>query len=209
MPFVLLFWLCPFVSPWTLGNDYAMFPIQHQLELMFSIKTGSFPLFVPGFSGGQSSSALTLSQIYHPISHIASILPDYWNGKALEWNTFLRLLSLGLAQLSLFVFLRCLKVGTAAAFVLSFITVYNLRMLDLFRYGASLESWTGFIFLVSTIGYHYLSPTPLKSPFLIICSTYWLVCSGHPQMMYYSLCGAALFTVLLTIFCCRTTGCGH
>ena len=200
LPFVLLFWLCPFVSPWTLGNDYAMFPIQHQLELMFSIKTGSFPLFVPGFSGGQSSSALTLSQIYHPISHIASILPDYWYGKALEWNTFLRLLSLGLAQLSLFCFLRCLKVGTAAAFVLSIITVYNLRMLDLFRYGASLESWTGFIFLFSTIGSHYLRPTPFKSQFLVICSTYWLVCSGHPQMMYYSLCGAALFVLVLPYF---------
>ena len=200
LPFVLLFWLCPFVSPWTLGNDYAMFPIQHQLELMFSIKTGSFPLFVPGFSGGQSSSALTLSQIYHPIAHIASILPDYWNGKALEWNTFLRLVSLGLAQLSLFVFLRCLKVGTAAAFVLSFITVYNLRMLDLFRYGASLESWTGFIFLFSSIGYHYLRPTPFKGPFLIICSTYWLVCSGHPQMMYYSLGGVALFVLILPYF---------
>ncbi|MEN8807651.1 MAG: YfhO family protein, partial [Desulfobacterales bacterium] len=200
LPFVLMFWLCPFVSPWTLGNDYAMFPIQHQLELMFSIKTGSFPLFVPGFSGGQSSSALTLSQIYHPISYIASILPDYWNGKALEWNTFLRLLSLGLAQFSLFFFLRCLKVGTAAAFVLSIITVYNLRMLDLFRYGASLESWTGFIFLFSTIGSHYLRPTPFKSQFLIICSTYWLVCSGHPQMMYYSLCGAALFVLVLPYF---------
>jgi len=177
-----------------------MFPIQHQQELMFSIKTGSFPLFVPGFSGGQSSSALTLSQIYHPISHIASILPGYWNGKALEWNTFLRLLSLGLAQFSLFAFLRCLKVGTPSAFVLSVITVYNLRMLDLFRYGASLESWTGFIFLFTTIGTHYLRSTPFKSRFLIICSTYWLVCSGHPQMMYYALCGAALFVLVLPYF---------
>ena len=63
LPFAFMFWLCPFISPWTLGNDYAMFPIQHQLELMFSIKNGSFPLFVPGFSGGQSSSALRVSQI--------------------------------------------------------------------------------------------------------------------------------------------------
>ena len=200
LPFVVLFWLCPFVSPWTLGNDYAMFPIQHQLELMFSIKTGSFPLFVPGFLGGHSSSALTLSQIYHPISHLASILPGYWNGKALEWNTFLRLLSLGLAQLSLFAFLRSLKVGIPSAFVLSIITVYNLRMLDLFRYGAALESWTGLIFLLSTIGHHYLRPTPFKSRFLIVCSTYWLVCSGHPQMMYYALCGAAIFVLVLPYF---------
>ena len=200
IPFVLMFWLCPFVSSGTLGNDYAMFPIQHQLELMFSVKTGSFPLYVPGFSGGQSSSALTLSQIYHPISHVASLLPNYWNGKALEWNTFLRLISLGLAHISLFIFLRYLKVEVAAAFVLSFITVYNLRMLDLFRYGASLESWTGFIFLVSTLGYQYLKPTPIRGPLLIAGSTYWLVCSGHPQMMYYALCGAALFAIVLPFF---------
>ena len=200
LPFACLFWLCPFISPWTLGNDYAMFPIQHQLELMFSIKTGSFPLFVPGFSGGQSSSALTLSQIYHPVAYLASIMPGYWEGNALEWNTFLRLVFLGLAQFYLFIFLRTIKVNTAASFILSFITVYNLRMLDLFRYGASLESWTGLIYLFSSIGYYYLRPTPIIGRLLIICSTYWLVCSGHPQMMYYALCGIALFVLILPKF---------
>ena len=48
--------------------------------------------------GGQTSSALTLGQIYHPISHIAASLPGYWEGKALEWINLLRLLSLGVAQ---------------------------------------------------------------------------------------------------------------
>ena len=200
LPFTIMFWLCPFISPLTLGNDYAMFPIQHQMELMFSLKTGSFPLFVPGFSGGQSSSALTLSQIYHPVSHLASILPGYWAGKALEWNTFLRLIFLGVAHFCLFIFLRKLNVDTAFSLVLSFITVYNLRMLDLFRYGASLESWTGYIFLFTSIGYYYLRPTRIIGRLLIIFSTYWLVCSGHPQMMYYALCGIALFVLVFPKF---------
>ena len=170
------------------------------MELMFSLKTGSFPLYVPGFAGGQSASALTLGQIYHPISHIASILSGYWNGKALQWNTFLRLLSLCLAQMALFGFLRRLRFKTLMAFILSFVTVYNLRMLDLFRYGASLESWTGHIFLCSAIGWYCLDPTKRFRPLLIIAATYWLVCSGHPQMMYYGLIGAGLFTLIAPHF---------
>ena len=137
IPFLMFYWMLPFVSKFTLGNDYAAFSIHHQLELMFSLKTGSFPLYVPGFSGGQTASALTQGQIFHPISHLSSWLPGYWTGKALEWNTFFRLISLGFAQLLLFHLLKKFKVHLLWAFVFSFITVYNLRMLDLFRYGAS------------------------------------------------------------------------
>ncbi|RLC13085.1 MAG: hypothetical protein DRI57_16900, partial [Deltaproteobacteria bacterium] len=135
LPFLMFLWMIPFISDGTLGNDYPRFSIDHQIELMFSLKTGSFPLYVPGFAGGQTASALTLGQIYHPISHIAALMPGYWNGKALEWNTLLRLLSLACAHLTLFIFLRKLRLGSLMAFVLTTVTVYNLRMLDLFRYG--------------------------------------------------------------------------
>ncbi len=47
-------------------------------------------------------------------------------------------------------FLRRLRLSTALAFVFSFITVYNLRMLDMFRYGASLENYVGFVMLSDT-----------------------------------------------------------
>lgn len=196
LPFVLFLWMLPFLSDWTLGNDYAIWPIQHQMELLFSLKMGSFPLYVPGFAGGQSAGALTLGQFFHPLSHLASILPGYWEGKALEWNTFLRLLSLGAAQLALFTFLLGLRLDKITAFVVSLIAVYNLRMLDLFRYGASLESWTGYLFLCSAIGFFYLTKRKWYPYLFIIGATYWLVCSGHPQMMYYGLIGAAIFTLL-------------
>ena len=32
LPFVVFFWLMPFISSLTLGKDYAIFPIQHQIE---------------------------------------------------------------------------------------------------------------------------------------------------------------------------------
>lgn len=200
LPFIVFYWMLPFLSDLTLGNDYAVFPIQHQIELMFSLKMGSFPLYVPGFAGGQSASALTLGQIFHPISYLSSFLPGYWEGKALEWNTFFRLLSLGLAHLSIFLLIRRIGIDALMGFILSFITVYNLRMLDLFRYGASLESWTGHLFLCAAIGFYYLKPNKWKGPLFIIGATYWLICSGHPQMAYYGVLGASLFALVIPYF---------
>ena len=195
LPFLMFFWMLPFVSDRTLGNDYQRYPIQEQMELMFSLKTGSFPLYVPGFCGGQSASALTLGQIYHPISHIAAVMPGYWNGKALEWNTLLRLLSIGFTHLIIFLLLMDLGTGVLFAFILSFVTVYNLRMLDLFRYGASLESWTGYLLLCGVIGLFCTRKNKRMGALWIPASTYWLVTSGHPQMMYFGLFGSILFTI--------------
>lgn len=200
LPFLIFHWMIPFLSDSTLGNDYPRYAIQHQMELMLSLKTGSFPLYVPGFAGGQSSSALTLGQPFHPVSLLASILPGYWDGKALEWNTLLRLLSLGFAQLVLFGFLKKCRLATVAALVISFVTVYHFRMLDLFRYGASLESWTGHIFLCAAIGFYCLKPKTWYRPLAIIGAVYWLVCSGHPQMAYYGFIGAGIFTLVLPYF---------
>ena len=208
LPFLVLHWLVPFFSGLTLGNDYAVFHIQQQMELMFSLKMGVFPLYIPGFAGGHSFAALTLGQIFHPISHLAAALPGYWDGKALELNTLLRLLSLGGCHFALFYFLRSLKLESAIAFVLSFITVYNMRMLDLFRYGAALESWTGFIFLCSFIGLQIRYPGKWTYRLATIGATYWLVCSGHPQMMYYGLLGAGLFALMAPHYVGIFTGVG-
>jgi len=200
LPFIMFYWMLPFVSNRTIGNDYQRYAMEEQIELMFSLETGSFPLYSPGFAKGQSAGALTQGQIFHPISHIAASMPGYWNGNQLEWTTLLRLISLGAVQLLLFVFLSRIQLGSTAAFLFSFITVYNLRMLDLFRYGASLESWTGYVFLCSVIGLYFLKPTKVKGPLLIIAATYWLVCSGHPQMMYYALIGTGLFILVIPWF---------
>jgi hypothetical protein len=200
LPFILLYWMAPFLADLTLGADYQLFSINEQLELLFSIKTGSFPLFVPGYKQGHSASALTLGQVYHPISHIASLLPGYWKGKSLEWNTFLRLLSLGIVHLVMFAFLRKIRISILFSFLLSLITVYNLRMLEAFRYGASLEAFTGNLLLCTLIGWYFISPSKWFGPMCITGSTYLLVCSGHPPMMFYGLVGAGLFTLIAPYF---------
>jgi hypothetical protein len=180
----------------TIANDYLNFSVRQQMEVLFSIKTGSFPLYVPGFALGHSSIALTLGQFFHPLPYIASVMPGYWNGKAIEWNNFFKLLSLGLTQLALFVLLRKMRLNVFLSFLLSFIAVYNLRMVDLFRHGAALEGYTGHLILYAIIGWYFISPTKWIGPLCIIGSTYLLICSGHPEEMYYGLLGAGLFALV-------------
>jgi hypothetical protein len=199
LPFFFFSWMLPFISKTKLGNDYSLFALPQQMELQFSIKNGSFPLFVPGFAGGQSAVALTQGQLYHPISQLVARMPGYWSGFAGEWNSLFRLLSLGLANLAVYFFLRRLCLARPWAFLVSVVTVYNLRMLDLFRYGASLESWTGHLFLCASIGLYYVMPSRLWGRAAIIASTYWLVTSGHPQMSYYGAVGAAMFVLLVPL----------
>lgn len=200
LPFVLFYWMIPFVATQSIGNDYQTVSLRYQMELLFSIKNGSFPLYVPGFALGQSSSALTLGEVFHPLPHLAAMLPGYWEGESLECNTFLRLLSLGLTHLALFAFLRRLKIGAIFAFLLSSITIYNMRMLDLFRYGASLENYTGFILLCTAVGWHFINPTKYRGPIFIIAATYLLISGGHPQMMYYGLLGSGVFLLITPFF---------
>lgn len=193
LPFLVLIWLIPIFSVYTIGNDYAGYSINQQMELMFSIKSLTYPLFVPGFEGGHSSAALTLGQLWHPISRIASISPGYWNGHALEWGTFYRLLSLGVANLVIFHLLNKLNITPVMSFILSFIAIYNLRMLDLFRYGASLEAYSGLFFLMAAIGFHYLQKASYSGIIWITLATYWLTTSGHPQFFYLCLLSVFLY----------------
>jgi len=197
LPFCVFYWLVPVFSNITIGNDYSGYSLNQQIELMFSLKMSTFPLFVSGFEGGHSAAALTLGQIWHPIARLAEISPGYWNGHALDWGTFYRLVSLGAAQALLFTLLRFASIPPAIAFLLSFITVYNFRMLDQFRYGAGLEAYTGCIFFIVASGYKYLKSSGPIGIAWIALATYWLVTSGHPQFAYLCLVSALVSATLL------------
>ena len=192
LPFLVFAWMAPFLDALTISHDYVVYAIGNQLELQLAIASGEWPLFVPGFAAGAPAPALMLGQLYHPISHLAAALPGYWNGLALEWNSALRLISLGLTHLALFAFLRRLAITPAIAFGISAVTVYNLRMLDLFRYGASLEGYTATLLLCTALAWHFAEPTRRLGPVAIALSTALLLVSGHPQITYYGLLSAAI-----------------
>ncbi len=200
LPFIVFYWMVPFIFHFTIGNDYIKFPIRQQMELLFSLKTGSFPLYVPGFASGHSSTALTLGQIFHPLSWIVSIMPGYWDGKVIDWNNFFKLLSLGFTQLILHFFLKRFGISVVLSFMFSFVTVYTLRMLNLFQYGAPLEAYTGYLILCSLIGLYCINSKGFFLPLAIIFTTYSVICSGHPEEMYYGLLAAGLFTLIAPFY---------
>lgn len=201
LPFLMLYWMVPFLSKYTIGMDYYLgFWVDMQLFLRFSIKNGTFPLYAPGFNFGWTSSALSLGQLWHPISWLASSLPGYWQGHAHEIVTMLRLISLGFTQLALLSVLRRIKVSRTLAFVFSFIAVYNLRMLDMFRYGAALENYTAFLLLSAAIIWYYVSNRKYIGPLCIIGCTWLMMTGGHPQMTYYGFIGAGLICAITPFY---------
>lgn len=197
LPFLFFHWALPFVGQTTIGEDYQAFSIRNQLTLMFSLRHGSWPLYVPGFAGGHSAAALTLGQLYHPISHVCSLMPGYWEGLALDWNTLFRLLTLGGCHAALWAVLRRMGLRDLLAAILALVTVYNLRMLDLFRYGASLESWTGQLLLCASAAYMLQSPHVLRSVVAVAAAVWWTLCSGHPQAAAFGLVGGLAFAAAL------------
>jgi hypothetical protein len=120
LPFLVFWWTFPYLSRFTIGNDYAQFAPRQQLELQLALRMGTVPLFVHGFNGGQPASALTVGQVFHPVSHLAARMPGYWTGQALEANTLLKLLTLGLTHLVVFRFLRRLRLAPVPAWLVAF-----------------------------------------------------------------------------------------
>ncbi len=197
LPFAVMSWLAPGIGSRTIGNDYVSFPISHQMELMYALEKGEFPLYSPGFAGGRAAAALTLGQMYHPLPHLARLVPGYWEGRALDWCTLIRLISLGLVHAVLLYLLKRLALRLDVAFLISFITVYNLRMLDMFRYGASLESYVGALLVCGTMALYYLRPSRFAGPLSVIVATYLLTTGGHPQIVHLGLLGAGVTALVL------------
>lgn len=197
LPFGLFFWMMPFFGPLTLGNDYQLFSIQNQMEHLFALRTGTFPLYVPGYMQGHPASVLALAEQYHPLTLLVGQMPGYWSGYALDWNTFFRLLSLGFAQLCVYGLLRRLGLVRSLAFVVALVTVYNLRMLDLFRYASALEAYTGSIYLLCAVAGAWIDPRPRRWLVAISLATYWTITSGYPQMFAFGLLGVAACTLLI------------
>lgn len=199
-PFLEAFTLdCKDLAGVSLSNDYGKFTTIPQVHAFFSLKNGSFPLFFPWFWYGQSVTANTLSQIWHPFAFILPHFDMYGQGGALKLTSVFQLVSLGMSQSLLYMLLRKLASNRFLAFIFSFIAIYNIRMLESFRYQASLEAYTGMMFTCVAIGFFYLSFSRQNRfwyGLLITFSTYWLVTSGHPQFMFYGLLASFAFLFL-------------
>ena len=81
--------------------------------------------------------------------------------------------------------------------LLATLTLYNLRMLDLFRFAATMEAWTGTFLLAGAAGWYWLDRRSRAAPLAVVLATWWLLCSGHPQFAYFGALAAALFVLAL------------
>lgn len=199
LPWVVLYWLDPWLSTLSIGADYPAFSINDQLILQFSLAHGTMPLFVPGFAFGQSVGAATLGQLFHPVSHLAALLPEYWSGGALRNYTLVNLLTLGLTGAAVSVALRRIGIGPVATLLASFLLLFNLRMLDFLRYGASLQSYLGFVLAsVALLRLAAVGPTA-RGVVLLAVATTLMLCSGHPQAAYLGMLGLVVIAPLAPI----------
>lgn len=195
LPAVLLHWMLPFVSDVGPGRSFMRYSMWFQKEMMYALKTGTFPLFMPtSFGGMQSSVVAGVGQMFLPIPYVASMLPGYWAGNGSEWNLLLLLMMIPVGHMMLFAFLKRLNIHVLPAFFLSTITIYAPRLLTSISYGPGIGIWVGQIFLCAVIGLYCLQPVGWKRPLCIIGAVYWIINSGIPGETFYALLGTVLFT---------------
>lgn len=199
LPFGVFWWMCPFFGPGVLGVDYGIFAPLSQMDYLAHMKVcGLFPLFRPAQSGGISMAALTMAQAYHPLPYLSAMMPGYFTGYALEWNTFWRFLSLGLAHLCLYRVLRRMGIAASIAFLGSFVAVYNhSTTANCLIYGAANENLVGYLFLVAAVMHHFLGSSRRTAVATIAGATYLATCGGFSPIAYFGLGGAAVYTLFV------------
>jgi len=57
-PFAVMPWLIPGLSPWTISQDYPVYSIQNQLELLFALRHGTFPPSCPASPAPSPAASL-------------------------------------------------------------------------------------------------------------------------------------------------------
>lgn len=198
LPALMFHFMLPFTdTPISPSRDFVRYYVWHQLENMISVKFGSFPLYLPAASGADFCPlSAGYGQLYLPLAYLASLLPGYWEGYAADWLLLINLLTISLAHLALFLFLRELRFSLLMALTLTTITVYSPRILMCVGYGAGSAAWAGHLSLCALLGLYYLKPTRISVPLLIFCAAYWLINSGHPEEVYYCMLGTWLFAFL-------------
>ncbi len=156
-------------------------------------------MFIPFYYGGTSISAKPLGALFHPSTPLMSFLPSYW-GSSGELVIPLPTGHPWVCRAVSFQMFSALGVSPWFA-LLGGLPVYNERMLDSFRFGASLENYTGFLLLSASLAVLLIAriqrrnqwPATWRGRF----SGYWLITGGHPQWMFFELITLFFFVWLV------------
>ena len=200
-PLVLFGWMI--FGHETLGRDYVVFPPQGALTFRSYTASGLEPLFYPHQTGGIPLGGLFFAQYFHFPAWLSSHLPGYWDGEALSWIILRHLLLLVVAQgLHYAAWRRGVGLSPAAAYVISFLAVYNLRTLDNLRYGTAFEATVYAHAVVLLSALHVLAPSRLLLALAVVASQLLVTC-GYPVVLPFAGLAALLFVPALL-----AAGCG-
>jgi len=194
-PLVLFGWMI--FGHETLGRDYVVLPTRGALTFRSYTDSGLEPLFYPHQTGGIPVGGLFFAQYFHFPAWLTSRLPGYWDGEALRWFTLRHLLLLVVAQgIHYAAWRRGVGLSPAAAYVISFLAVYNLRTLDNLRYGTAFEATVYAHAVVLLSALHVLAPSRLLLALVVVASQLLLTC-GYPVVLPFAGLAALLFVPAL------------
>ncbi len=181
-------------GPYTTGNDY---PIQgcESLIYRFYTRNGIEPLWYPHIAGGSPFVGLAGAQIYHFPAWLLSFFPSYWDGNALELFILKTALMVFISQAALYLCLtKVFNMPKWAAFGVSILVIYNLRMTDASRFGLYLDAFTYFTTSACLISGVFLKKW---GALLLPLSFYLFISAGYPPMVIYGTVGFLFLLALL------------
>lgn len=195
----------------TLGADYAPSQPGHQLLFMQYFRSGYWPLWAPAESGGIPFATYILAQQYSPFTWLFMLFDAAYDGLLVEMLTFLRIALLGMSGFATYLLARRLNLGWTAGLLCGVAYVFNLRMLDSFRYGSGLDAVVWLPVLVLLIE-RMLAATfqttraPGRSAvrsglaFVVFYAIvqHMTIVSGHVQMAFYCVAFAGTWFVVRT-----------
>ena len=186
-------------SPQTLGNDYTSHQPGQQLLFMQSIRDGYFPLWAPAESGGMPFAGYLFTGAYSPITWLLLGCDAFFEGHQLTILTHLRLLALSMSGFFTYLILRRFDLATLPAVVGASVFIFNLRMLDAFRFAMALDTVVWLPVVVYCIE-RLLAKPRVASALAVTLSQYMMLVAGQTQQACYCISFTILyFAVRLAI----------
>ena len=194
-PLVIFGWLI-FGSS-TLGNDFQQAHVTEALNLRSYLALGLEPMWAPHFSGGIPYYGLAMAQAFHLPGWFMSHLPGYFTGNALVLFALKGLLVLMFGHaVTYFSLRRITGLQPWVCYALSLLTIYNLSVLDAFRYGTALDAFVYAQCLILVLISYLKEPRPSLLIGLVGLSQL-LMTSGYPPTLPFAVLAGLL---VLSVF---------
>lgn len=190
-------------SPFTIANDYYVWPIYPNLIQHYYESRGAAAQWYPHYSGGVPFAGFVGIQLFHLPRWIISHLPAYANGGALILNSYKHILLFACSHMLAMYFLVAFAgLRLPLAFIFSAPLLYNLRTLDALRYGMYFEAAVYYqAAALCTVWFTKRRNTLLL--ILIGVLFHCLLTSGYPPVLFW---GAAITALVALLILPQTPG---